>query len=135
MKHFWGLAFSLFILLTAPANAVEYQGKNIDGRRFDAKAYSYETGGIYDIQVQFERNRATMYFVGGSQITIRLKQGVTNLDNIEGYSPGPLSIGVGGVSFGVGIASSLDNSLDNPQSLQPRPFKGFWRISLQEMEL
>lgn len=133
MKRFLGLVFLMSALLAAPTHAAEYQGKTIDGRKFNAQAYSYETGGSYDVQVQFKKNRATIYFAGGSQETIRLKQeSITNLDSIEGHNPGPLSVGVGGVFFGVGIAES---SLENSQFSQPRPFKGFWRISLQEAQL
>jgi hypothetical protein len=132
MKRFLGLVFFILILLAAPATAAEYQGKNIDGRRFIAKAYSYETGGLYNVQVQFKNNRATLYFAGGSQITIRLKhQSITNLSTIEGYSPGPFSLGIGGI-FSIGIANS---TLGNLQPPHPRPLEGFWRIILQEADL
>lgn len=133
MRRCFRLAVLISVLTAAPAHAAEYQGKSIDGRKLDAQAYSYETGGLYDVQVQFKRNRATIYFASGSRETIRLNQeNITNLGSIEGHDPGPLSIGVGRVFFGLGIA---DSSFDNPQSPQTRPFKGFWRISLQETEL
>ncbi len=131
VKRVLGLAF-IFVLLAAAANAAEYQGKNIDGRKFTAKAYSYETGGIYNVQVQFKQNQATLYFASGSQKTIRLKQeSINNPADIEGYSPGPFSVGVGGISFSVGIGIA-DRDVDNLQPPRPHPFEGFWRISLQE---
>ncbi|MGF1601543.1 MAG: hypothetical protein ACFCU8_05880 [Thermosynechococcaceae cyanobacterium] len=108
------------------ALAAEYQGQNIDGELFEATAYSYETGGLYDIQVRFNEGRATMVFAGGSEQTIRLNQPViTDLNSIEGWRRGFLTLG--GL-FSIGVADNSDNNLEPPR---PRPLEGFWRISLK----
>jgi hypothetical protein len=57
-----------------PAPAVEYQGRNLDGKKLAAKAYYYATGGVYNVQVRFKQERATIYFAEGNQITIQLRQ-------------------------------------------------------------
>jgi hypothetical protein len=109
--------------------AAEYQGKNIDGRKFPAKAYSYETGGVFDIQVEFQKKRATMHFVNGGKKTLRLKRSeIDDPQNIVGWSVGVFNIG--GV-FGIGISKENGN-LDPPR---PRPFEGLWRIILPVSEL
>ena len=43
-----GLFLPVLFLLATPAMAVEYQGKNIDGKKLDAKAYYSQTGGVYN---------------------------------------------------------------------------------------
>lgn len=124
-----GIAGSLGVSLTPAALAAEYRGKNIDGQRLAAKAYSYETGGVFDIQVEFRKKRATMYFVNGSRKTIRLKRAeITDPKNIVGWSLGFFNIG--GV-FGIGI--SQENG--NREPPRPRPFEGLWRIVLQDSQL
>jgi hypothetical protein len=117
------------VLIASPMNGVaaEYQGKNIDGELFAATAYSYETGGLYDIQVRFRQRRATMIFAGGGKQTIRLHQSViTDPHRIEGWKLGFLTIG--GL-LSIGVADNSDNNLEPPR---PRPLEGFWRISLKE---
>jgi hypothetical protein len=112
------------------AIAAEYQGKNIDGRRFRGQVYSYETGGVFQVEVEFRKKKATLYFVNGSQQTVRLKRSeILNPKAIEGWSQGFFTIGD---IFSVGVA---DNSSDNLQPPRPRPFEGFWRISLHETDL
>ena len=133
MKRSLGLALFSLMLLVSPTRAAEYQGKNIDGRKLDAQAYSYETGGSYRVQVRFKEDRATLYFVGGTQKTIKLNhERITSLDDIEGYGIGPFGAGLGGILFSVGIANS---DLDNPQPPPPQPLTGLWRISLQETQI
>jgi hypothetical protein len=112
------------------AIAAEYQGKNIDGRRFRGQVYSYETGGVFEAEIEFHKKQATLYFVNGSQQTVRLKRSkILNPKDIEGWSRGFFTIGD---IFSVGVA---DNSSDNLQPPRPRPFEGFWRISLHETDL
>jgi hypothetical protein len=112
-----------------PVYAAEYQGKPIDGQKFPAKAYSYETGGVFDIQVEFQKKRATMYFVNGGKKTIRLKRSeIVDPQNIVGWGVGVFNLG--GV-FGIGISKENGN-LESPH---PRPFEGLWRIILQESAL
>jgi len=123
-----GLVLSALLLLATPSIAVEYQGKNIDGRKLAAKAYYSKTGAVYKVQVQFKKNRATIYFVNGGQVTIRLSHRViTDPSSIEGFgSPGVFNLG--GI-FSAGLA--YDN-LSNRQPLGPQSFEGFWRISLED---
>ncbi|HAA29185.1 MAG TPA: hypothetical protein DCE56_17650 [Cyanobacteria bacterium UBA8553] len=120
MKVF-GLVLSALILLTTPAVAVEYQGKNLDGKKLTGQAYFSETGGVYDVQVLFKRNRATIYFVNGSQTTIKLRQQViTDPSDIQG---------VGGLGrFDLGGLLSI--GLDSGEHPIGKPLQGFWRISL-----
>ena len=120
MKIF-GLVLSALLLLSAPARAAEYQGKNIDGFKLKAKALFSETGGVYDVMVLFKENQATLFFVNGDHITIKLKrQVITDPNDIQGvgglgqyYLGGPFSVGLG----------SGDNQIG-------KPFQGFWRISI-----
>jgi hypothetical protein len=120
----------LIPFLTSPAIAVEYQGKNIDGRRFVGKVYAYETGGVFNVEVEFQKKQATLYFVNGSQQIIRLKRSdITDPQNIVGWSRKLLSIGD---IFSVGVA---DDSSSNTEPPRPRPFEGLWRLSLKEEEL
>jgi hypothetical protein len=120
MKVF-GLVLSALLLLTAPARAAEYQGKNIDGFKLKGKALFSETGGVYDVMVLFKGNKATIFFDNGDQTTIKLRrQVITDPNNIEGvgglgqyYLGGPFSVGLG--------------SGDNPIG---RSLQSFWRISV-----
>lgn len=120
MKVF-GLVLSALLLLSAPARAVEYQGRNIDGVKLKGKAWFSETGGVYDVMVLFKGNRATIFFVNDDQITIKLRrQVIIDPNNIEGVG------GVGqyylGGPFSVGLSSG-----DNPIG---QPLHSFWRISV-----
>ncbi len=118
MKVF-GLVLSALLLLSAPARAAEYQGKNIDGVKLKGKALLAETGGVYDVMVLFKGDRATIFFVNDDQITIKLRrQVITDPNDIEGigglgqyYLGGPFSVGLG---WG-----------DNPIG---KRLQGFWRI-------
>jgi hypothetical protein len=130
MRHlsFW-LALCT-VLVANSAIAAEYHGKNIDGRRFAGKVYSYETGGVFDVKVEFQNKKAVLYFVNGGQQTLRLKRAeIKDPRNIVGFSRGFLNIG--GI-FSVGVA---DDSSSNTEPPRPRPFEGFWRISLNEADL
>ncbi|MDM9383044.1 hypothetical protein QUB80_20325 [Chlorogloeopsis sp. ULAP01] len=125
------LATALFMLVK-PTTAAEYQGRNIDGKKLAAKAYYYATGGVYDVQVRFKDNRATIYFDGGSQTTIRLKQrAIADPKNIEGF--GKLGqFPLGGI-FSIGLDRD-NNIIGNPQ-LADSPLAGLWRISLDSKDL
>ena len=108
MKKF-GFMITALLLLTAPAYAVEYQGKNLDGIKLPAKVTSYKTGGEYDVQVQFKQNLATIYFSHGGQTTIRLTQRViTDPNKIEGI--GKLGQVYLGRVFSVGLDFDRSNS-------------------------
>jgi hypothetical protein len=131
MKPIQVLPLLFALLLAGPAIAAEYRGKIIDGRRFTGKVYAYETGGVFDVQVQFRKKQAVLYFVNGGQQTIRLKRSkITDPKNIVGWGRGS-SLTLGGI-FSVGVA---DDSSSNTEPSRPRPFEGFWRISLNEADL
>jgi hypothetical protein len=125
--------FWLLLCLVLGANsaiAAEYHGKNIDGKRFAGKVYAYETGGVFDVQVEFQKKKAILYFVNGGQQTLRLKRSeISDPRNIVAWSRGFLNIG--GI-FSVGVA---DDSSSNTEPPRPRPFEGFWRITLNEADL
>lgn len=112
------------------AVAAEYQGKNIDGRRFHGQVYSYETGGLFEAEVEFHKKQATLYFVNGSEQVVRLTHPkIQDLKDIEASSQGLINIG-GIFNFGL-----TTDSPDNLQPPRPRPFEGFWRIRLDEIAL
>ncbi len=120
------------LMLGAPAVAVEYQGKNIDGKKLPGKAYYYPTGGVYDVQVSFKGDLATIYFKGGARTTIRLKQQViTNPDNVQGF--GKLGYIPVGRAFSIGC--NYDNNTENYVQSNFSPLEGLWRISLNEKAL
>jgi hypothetical protein len=118
MKVF-GLVLSALLLLSTPARAAEYQGKNIDGVKLKGKALLSETGGVYDVMVLFKGDRATIFFVNDDQITIKLRrQVITDPNDIEGIG-GFGQYYLGGL-FSVGLGSG-DNLIG-------KPLQGFWRI-------
>jgi hypothetical protein len=141
MKYFrfngWLAAFMIASTLLSvlwgvgeAAIAAEYQGKNIDGRRFKGQVYSYETGGVFQVEVEFRKKQATLYFVNGSQQTVRLKKSkILDPKDVEVWSRGFFTIGD---IFSIGVA---DDSSGNLQPPRPRPFEGFWRVSLHETDL
>lgn len=135
MKSTWGLALLrtgilVSAMLPPPGLAAEYQGMNIDGRKLPATAYSHETGGTFDIEVGFEDNQATLYFVNGGQQTIQLHSPViTNPQQIEGWGrPFSLTFSI----FSIGLD---DRGQGNLEPFSPRPFEGFWRIRLDDSVL
>lgn len=118
MKVF-GLVLSALLLLSAPARAAEYQGKNIDGVMLKGQALLSETGGVYDVMVLFKGERATIFFVNDDQITLKLRRKIiTDPNNIEGIG-GLGQYHLGG-PFSVGLGPG-----DNPVG---KPLQGFWRI-------
>lgn len=121
MKNLGLVLFALF-LLTMPALAVEYQGRNLDGKKLAAKAYYYATGGVYNVQVRFEQERATIYFAEGNQITIQLRrQVITDPKNIEGF--GKLGYYPLSRHFSIGLESDNNEQLAESDSLE-----GYWRM-------
>ncbi len=127
----------MFVILTPTmivgkqAIAAEYQGQNIDGRKFSAQVYSLETGGVFDVEVVFKQKRATLFFVNGSQQTILLNNPIiSDPSDIVGWGR-PFFWSLGGF-FRVGVA---DSNLGNTESPRPRPFEGLWRISLNPDDL
>ncbi|MDF5720585.1 MAG: hypothetical protein PUP91_08880 [Rhizonema sp. PD37] len=128
-----GLVLPTLLLLTTPVLAVEYQGRNIDDKKLPAKAYYYATGGVYDVQVRFKGNRATIYFTNNSQTTIRLNhRAIADPSNIEGFGRlGQISLNR---FFSVGL--EYDNNLVGNRPIPgTRALEGFWRISIDSTEL
>lgn len=123
------LAFvaSVLLAVTLPAIAAEYQGKTIDGKRLPARAYSYATGGVFEAQVEFRGDLATLYFVNGGELAIRLSQPmIRDPKNIVGYGRvGQLSPGRA-LSIGIGTDPVLTGSL----TLGGGSFNDTWSIQL-----
>ncbi len=131
MKCIWGLFLLMAGVLGPPVLAAEYQGQNIDGQKLAATAYSHETGGTFDIQVEFEDDKATLHFVNGGQQRIRLNSPVIiNPKQIGGWGR-PFSLTIGGI-FSLGLETGDRGNLEPSR---PRPFEGFWTISLNEAAL
>ncbi|GAP99963.1 hypothetical protein NIES2104_65290 [Leptolyngbya sp. NIES-2104] len=95
-----------------PTHAAEYDGKTIDGRKLPAKVYSSATGGVFEAQVKFQRDWATIYFVNGGQLVIRLSQPIIrDPNNIIGYGQvGQLPLGRS-LSIGIGADPALNGSV------------------------
>ncbi|BCL40071.1 hypothetical protein [Nostoc sp. MS1] len=129
MKMF-GLVVSALLLFSAPAVTVEFKGQNIDGQRLRAKAYYYATGGVYKVQVIFNKQQATIFFEDGNKITIQLNNSViTDSNNIEGFG----KLGQYRVTNGLSIGLVYDNDWINAsgsQLQQSNALEGLWRISL-----
>lgn len=129
MKMF-GLVVSALLLLNAPALAVEFKGQDIDGQKLPAKAYYYATGGVYKVQVIFNKQQATIFFEDGNKITIQLNNSViTESNNIEGFG----KLGQYRVTNGLSIGLVYDNDEINAigsQLQQSNALEGLWRISL-----
>lgn len=126
MKVFWLILSTLF-LLTTPAIAVEYQGRNLDDRKFAAKVYYQRTGGVYNVQVQFKRDRAILYFTDGGQVIIKLGgQQIIDPSNIVGF--GRLGYVPLNNWFSIGLESSTPTN--NVEFSMSRPSEDIWRIQL-----
>jgi hypothetical protein len=129
MKMF-GLVVSTLLLLSAPAIAVEFKEQNIDGQKLPAKAYYYATGGVYKVQVIFNKQQATIFFEDGNKITIQLNNTViTDSNNIEGFG----KLGQYHVTNGLSIGLVYENDWINAsggQLQQSNALEELWRISL-----
>jgi len=126
-----GLVLFTLLGLAFPALAVEYQGKIIDGQKFTGTVYSYQTGGLYEAQIEFDGGQAWIYFAGGEKVRVTLHQRVlTDLAGIEAYGrPGYLALGR---SFSVGLGSDSGDNWGTPAT---RALAGYWRINLDAKEI
>ncbi len=52
--------------------AAEYNGHDIDGQRFDATAYSYDTSKYYNVTVEFQGDEAIVFMPKGGRILLTL---------------------------------------------------------------
>ncbi len=131
MKVLW-LVLSATLLLTMPAVAIEYQGKNIDGRKLPAKAYNYSTGEEYNVQISFDANRATIYFNDDTRTTIWLSQRViSNPKDIKGFEKlGQFPVDE---TFSLGLYSDTI-SARNEEPVNSTPIETFWKLSLESAE-
>jgi hypothetical protein len=110
------------------AIAAEYQGQNIDGQRFSGMIYSHETGGRFNVDVEFKGKTATVYFVNGGKKLLKLNsRTIRNPREIHGWSQGIFSIGT---VFSIGVAQDTGNREDP----YPRPFSGYWTLDVRELE-
>lgn len=127
MMKIWGLILAWLFFLSVPVLGLEYQGRNLDGRKIPAKAYYQRTGGVYDVQVVFEGNRATLIFADGGQTTIQLRQSViTDLNNIQGMGR------LGYIRVGSGVSVGLENGQEtgNLGTQGSRGVNDIWRLKL-----
>ena len=60
------------IFLISILNSAEYNGRNIDGERYDATVYSYSTSHYYNVEVEFDGEDVTIYFSNGGHITVTM---------------------------------------------------------------
>lgn len=131
MKVLW-LVLSATLLLTMPAVAVEYQGRNIDAKKLPAKAYNYSTGEEYNVQISFDVNRATIYFNDDSRTTIWLSQRViSDPKDIKGFEKSghyPVD-----ETFSLGLYSDTI-SARNEDVPNTTFTETFWKISLESPE-
>jgi hypothetical protein len=82
--------------------------------------------------VQFERERATLYFSDGSQVTLKLgEQRITDPSNIIGF--GRLGYVPLNNLFSIGLEFS--NPTDNIGTSSLRPLEDVWRIQLDPTAL
>jgi hypothetical protein len=128
-----GLGSSYVLLLNSigsieGAIAAEYRGQNIDGQRFSGMIYSHETGGRFNVDVEFKDKTATVYFVNGGKKILKLNsRTIRNPREIHGWSQGIFSIGN---VFSIGVAQDTGNREDP----YPRPFYGYWTLDVRELE-
>ena len=74
------------LTLSATPFAAEYHGQDIDGRSFDATAYSYDTSGYYNVTVEFEGDEAIVYMPKGGSIRLTLDdEEVDDPHDIQAY--------------------------------------------------
>jgi hypothetical protein len=127
-----GLILALLPFLTSPLLALEYQGRSLDGRKLPAKAYYQRTGGVYNVFVLFEGNRATIYFAEGGQTTIQLKQSViTDLNEIQGMG----RLGYIRVGNSVSIGLEQNQPTDDVGTPGPHGVNDIWRLRLSAQDL
>lgn len=126
------LVVPLVLGLATPVLAVDYQGVSLDGKKLPAKVYSYDTGGLYEAQVEFKRDLATVYFASGSQLVVRLNQKtITDLDNILAYG----RLGQIPINRWLGVGVRSDNGLTGGLTVGAGQLKDLWRISLTNQHL
>lgn len=132
MKIFW-LTLSTLSLLATPVIAAEYQGKNIDGKKIPARVFYQQTGGVYDVEVEFNGDRATLHFTDGSQVILNLASpNINDPTNIIGYG----RIGFIPINrrFSFGLESGDPNN--NVGSPTPSPSApDIWKIQLDPKNL
>ena len=129
-----GLEFvaSALLLVAMPAHAIEYQGRTIDGKKLPAKVFSYQTGGVYNAQVEFRQDLATVTFEGGSQLILRLNQStITDPSDISGYG----RLGQLPLSRWLGIGLRSDNGLTGGVAFGAGRVEDLWRINLNPADL
>jgi hypothetical protein len=129
MKHF-ALILTILFSLSPPISALEYQGRNLDGQKIAAKAYYQRTGGVYNVQVRFNGNRATLFFDHGGQITIQLRQSiVTDLNNIQGRGR------LGHVPVANSLSLGLEMNENEGKIPRNSPLNDLWQLSISPEDL
>lgn len=79
----WCLGFApiLFVLLPSFVYGAQYQGQNVDGRRFCGYARSLQTGKYYPATVMFDYDRVNLRLKSGQKIELTLDK--PNVDDPE----------------------------------------------------
>lgn len=69
-----------------PTHSAEYNGRNIDGERFSANAYSYDTSKWYNVTVVFDGDEARIRFSNGHTLKLDLDdEEIDDPHNISAY--------------------------------------------------
>jgi hypothetical protein len=131
IKYLWGLALWSTVMSSQTGFAAEYNGKNIDGKKLAATVYYQETGGTFNVQVEFQGNQAILYFVNGSQQILQIQEIViSNPHQIYGWGRS-LSLNIYGI-FNIGL---VEIRREIGESFTARHLEGFWTINLDENAL
>lgn len=67
------LAGLLAVLLAADGGAATFQGRNVDGRRYQASVLNQDYGLLDAVEVRFQSEHAFVYLHGGGRLVLVLQ--------------------------------------------------------------
>jgi len=78
MNHFRAVSLAVAGLLAAllavdDAAAASFQGKNVDGRRYQGSVLNNDDGLIDPVEFSFQSERAYVYLIGGGKLVLVLQ--------------------------------------------------------------